>query len=158
MSAMKVFLVAAALMGFVSIGCRKFPYEDLMNAPQAVEIDGRTFTLDGAACRVFMPVNYDSTGSSLGVGIALTGSDTTKPFPFTLRADRVWVLKSQYEVWGAILRSPADTWPRYRILYQATGGPEWPTDIWVSVAARLRNADGRTWLLRDPEVYIGRAE
>jgi len=149
MSAMRTG-VLPCLLAIVTIGCHKIPYDDIMSAPQAVEIDGQTFTLDGGAWRNFMP----GANSSLAVGVTLTGSDTTRAFPSSVLVDRVWVIKSQYEVWGAILREPVDSWPKYSVRYHADGGPKWPTRIWVSVAVRVRSADGRTWLLRDPGVYI----
>ncbi|MBM3332921.1 hypothetical protein FJY68_13930 [candidate division WOR-3 bacterium] len=142
--------VLPCLLAVAAISCHKVPYDDMMSAPQTAEIDGQTFTLDGGAYRNFMP----GANSSLMVGVTLTGSDTARAFPSSVLADRVWVIKSQHEVWGAILREPVHRWPKYSVRYHADGGPKWSTRIWVSVAVRVRSADGRTWLLRDPEVWI----
>jgi hypothetical protein len=149
MSAMRSCILPC-LLAVAAIGCHKVPYDDIMSAPQAVEIDDQTFTLDGVASRNFMP----DANSSLMVNVTLTGSDTTRAFPSTLVADRLWVLKSEDEIWGVVLRNQSPPPDAYSIYYQASDGPKWPTRIWVSVAVRVRSADGRTWLLRDPEVYI----
>ena len=149
--------VLFCLLAIVAIGCHKVPYDDMMNAPQAVEIDDQTFTLDGGAGRDFFG-DPGGSGSPLVVIVTLTGSDTTKPMPSTPWADHVWVIRSPYEVWEATLRPPSDTTSKYRIYYSATGGPKWPTGISVGVAALFRSGDGRTWLLRDPEVRISHSE
>ncbi len=149
MSAMRTG-VLPCLLAIVAIGCHKIPYDDIMSAPQAVEIDGQTFTLEGGACRNFMP----GANSSLAVGVTLTGSDTTRVFPSSVLADRVWVIRSQGEIWEVVLSDPCPPPNAHSICYQAGDGPKWPAGIWISVAVRVRDADGRTWLLRDPEVYI----
>jgi hypothetical protein len=95
-------LAVSALLGctiaLVAVGCHKVPFEDLWDAPQQMEIDGRTFTLDGGALRNYFPGGPNTSGSPLMAIVTMTGSDTTMPFPSTLHADRVWVIRSPSEV------------------------------------------------------------
>jgi len=144
--------VLLCLLAILAVGCHEVPYEDLMDAPQWVEIDGVTFSLCALAEPDYIPGVYDPT--PLNVSFTLTGSDTTRPFPSTLRADRLWAIRSQDEIWEVVLSDPCPPPNAHSICYQAGGGPKWPAGIWISVAARVRSDDGRAWCLRDPEVHI----
>ncbi len=155
MSAMRIG-VLLSLLTVLTLGCHKVPYQDLMDAPQQVEIDDRAFTLDALAWSDYVPGVYEPT--ALNVSFTLTGNDTTRPFPSTLRADRLWAIRSQDEIWEVVLSDPCPPPNTHSICYLAGNGPKWPAGIWVSVAARVRSDDGRTWLLRDPEVYIPNPE
>jgi hypothetical protein len=157
MSAMRS-RVLPCLLAVAAIGCHKVPYEDLVNAPEQLEIEGETIIAEGPVWRSYMPVEYEVTGSDLCAGLFLISSDTTRPFPSDIWADRLWVIRSQSEVWGVILRQSEDWWPKYKLFYRVYGGPRWPVGTRVSVAARIRNSDGGTWLIRAPETEVGRVE
>jgi hypothetical protein len=158
MSAMRGRLVGMAVVGFMLVCCHKVPYEDLMNAPEQVEIESKTITAEGPVWRSYMPVEYEVTGSDLCAALSLVSSDTIHPFPSDVWAARLWVIKSSCEIWGVILRHSEKWWPKYVLFYRVTGGPRWPVGTHVSVAARIRNAEGSTWLIRAPETEVGRVE
>jgi len=155
MSMMRIGILPC-LLAVLTVGCHEVPYEDLMDAPRQLVIDGTTYIISAWAEPDYIVGVYGPT--PLNVGITVTSSDSSRAFPSTLRADRLWAIRSQDEIWEVVLLDREAHSQPYSIRYSAGDGPRWPADIWISVAARVRSDDGRTWYLRDPQVHIANPE
>lgn len=109
-------------------------------------------TLQTSLWRDFMPISPPD-GKPLGVVLQVTTEDTVE-VPAAVRADLVWVLNGG-ENWSAVPREErprSETSPVYELV--ARDGPKWGPGITVDVVIRLRDADGRTFLLRAPKQDI----
>ncbi len=162
---MKTRRVGAVLFAlvFLLVSCRdpvapSVPLQDLRSAPLAIEISGRSFTLETFVWRDFMPGMYPAgLGSLLNTVVFLTAVDG-QAFPADVDADRIWVLKGD-EVWEEVLSDgarPRDSVHIYQLERRADGGPRWDVGAEVEVVVRVTVAGGSPLLLRATKQIIGR--
>lgn len=125
---------------------------ELASAPTAVTVAGKSLRLETFLTRDFMPISPPD-GKPLGGVLRIRTADSSG-VPATVRADMVWVLNGS-ETWSAVPReerSRSETAPVYELI--ARDGPKWGPGITVDVVVRLRDAAGRSFLLRAPNQDI----
>lgn len=76
-----------------------------------------------------------------------------KAIPQELVADTVWLIKGK-DIWQSSLKEVPSRTPIFDAMVR--GGPPWPTGIKVDVVVRLRDKDGKSYLLRAPDQLINR--
>ena len=157
--------LAAILMMLLIVGCSggpiapDIPLGDLLNAPELITIEGREYSLDAAAGRDFMPGQWGSEGSPLRAAVCITAMDM-EPFPSNVNADWLWVVNGK-EFWAALTEDLEPDNPNvgeHQLGKRADGGPRWDTGIYVDVVIRVTYEERNTYLLRAPDVIIGRSE
>lgn len=124
---------------------------ELAAAPTTVTAAGKSLTLGTYLWRDFQPISPPD-GKPLAAVLHVTTGDGSD-VPATLRADMVWVLYGT-EIWTAVPeeRPRSETAPVYEAA--AHDGPKWGPGANVDVVVRLRDANGRTLLLRAPDQPI----
>ena len=133
-----------------------FSLDELLTAPVAIDIDGRTFTLETYVWRDFMPPS-EPAGSLLAVVVYLTAVDG-QPFPGKIDATRLWVVHGQ-EIWETTFveesrpRSPAR---QDQLEKSAAGGPRWDVGAEVDVVVRVTVSASVPRLLRATKQMIGK--
>jgi hypothetical protein len=132
--------------------------DDLTAAPEAIVVGGRAYTLETYLYRDFMPISPPD-GRPLTTVIWVTAEDR-KPFPAKLDADRIWVVNGG-EIWEAKLSagsSSGDPARQHQLEKVAQNGPKWGPGIYVDVVVRLRESNGKDYLLRASNQYIARTD
>ena len=151
-------------LSLLLVSCRNpvtpsVPLRDLRSAPLAVEINGRSFTLETFIWRDFMPGGQGPWGSLLMAVVYLTAVDG-QSFPADIDADRIWVLRGD-EVWEEVLSDgarPRDSVHIYQLERRADGGPRWDVGAEVDVVVRVTVAGGAPRLLRATKQIISRTD
>ncbi len=150
----KYLAVVAVSTLFVCNRFYDYPLDELLTAPEQIEINGREFVLETALWRDFMPgPQAPPDGSPLNV-IAYVVAIDSLSFPTSLDADLLWVIKDDADMWVTALESEMPT-HNYELKKSAQDGPKWGPDIYVDVAIRVVDQDGRTYLLRAADQLIG---
>jgi len=129
------------------------PTSKLSSAPTRIVADGQALTLTAFLSRDFMPISPPD-GKPLG-GVLRIQTDDRSPVPASVRADTSWVIYDT-EVWSTTVeqRARVETAPNYEVI--ARNGPKWGPDVTVDVVVRLRDSNGRVFLLRAPgQTIIG---
>jgi len=141
----------------ILISCTRYSADELLSAPEQIEIDGREFILDAYLRRDFFPP-YPPNGRPLDGIIYVIATDSLQ-FPLSLNADFAWVIKDN-DVWGTELED-FEMPPLYEyILKKRTieEGPKWGPYIYVDVVVRIEDEYDSTYLLRVSDVWIHRTE
>jgi hypothetical protein len=129
-----------------------FTVFELASAPTRVSVAGKSLTLATSLWRDFQPI-APADGRPL-VAVLQVKTDDRSDVPRSVQCDTVWVLNGA-ETWSAVPReecSRADTAPVYELV--ARNGPKWGPGISVDVVVRLRDAEGRPFLLRAAKQVI----
>ncbi|MDH4212156.1 MAG: hypothetical protein OEV79_11990 [candidate division WOR-3 bacterium] len=150
-----VFLTAGILLT-----CSRFPdYEidELLTAPEQVEIDNREFILETAIFRSFMPI-CPPDGDPMFARIWVVATDSL-PFPSSLDADFLWVINDAHDVWVTDFEEEYTTIDDFKLEKVAVDGPKWdtfPSPVLVDAIVQLKDGAGNTYLLRaaDQVVYV----
>jgi len=132
--------------------------DDLSSAPEEIVISGRAYTLETYLYRDFMPVSPPD-GRPLTAIIRVTAVDRN-PFPATLEADRIWVIYGG-DIWETKLPAGSgsgDPTRQHQLEKVAHDGPKWGPGIYVDVVVRLRESNGKDYLLRASNQYIARTD
>ena len=123
---------------------------DLLAAPIAVALSGKTMSLTASPNRDFMPPVPDS---SLTVVLTVKTSDGSL-VPSNVVIDAVWAVNGS-AVWTTWTLNPL---PRSALpptyVVSATNGPLWDVGATVTVIMRLNDSSGNTTLLRAPSQAI----
>ena len=118
--------------------------EELLSAPEEVNINGQDYTLSTYLWRDFMP---PSNGSDLMAVVTISEKNSME-IPPGLDATYSWVINGD-EVWSTSFsdesRPPTPTYQLERI---ARGGPEWDTGINVDVVVKIIDGSGEEYLLK----------
>lgn len=125
--------------------------DELRSAPTQVSVDGKALVLGAELWRDFMPVSPPD-GQPLVAVLQLRTQDGS-PAPAGVALRQVYVVFSD-QLWAAEPRREdpgSDRWV-------ARNGPKWAPGARVDVVVRLEGADGKAYLLRAPDVTIGRTE
>ena len=129
---------------------------ELRTAPVTVDVQGRSLSLEAHLWRDFMPV-APPDGQPLAAVLRVHASGGSPPAG--LEAMAVWILH-QDQIWMSealdVMPPDSPAPPYYEAV--ARGGPKWGPDVRVDVIVRLRDAIGRTYLLRAPDQLIQRTD
>lgn len=158
-------VVGTAITAFLSVlvalsgSCHRLsePLSELLAAPETIMVASRACTLATGLWRNFEPAEAPPDGWPLRAFAILCFWDTTARPP-GVTADRIWVIKSDSEIWEARLAlsdyesSPNELWS------EAKNGPKWGPGIYVDVVVRVRDSERRQYLLRAVHQRISRIE
>ena len=158
---MKRFMFIVLLLGW--LGCSdngvsvppEISISELLAAPDTITVEGRRLTLSTYMWRDFMPISPPD-GQPLLAILYITAADTAQ-LPSSISADAVWIVHNQ-EVWKSWLANDPSQQPRNRIAKMARDGPKWEPGIYVPVIVRVVNGQGKTFLLRADNQFIGRTD
>ena len=153
-SALALCLLAASCQNPVT---PSLPLDDLLAAPQAVEINGRQFKLETFVWRDLMPTS-DPNGFELNAAVYLTAIDG-QPFPDFIDSNRIWVINGE-NVWETTFRGelrPRDSEHLYQLEKVANGGPRWDVGAQVEVVVRVTRLMAAPCLLRATKQTIDAA-
>ena len=128
------------------IMCSRYDLDELLAAPEKIEIDSREYVLDAGLGR-------DGVGSLLYASTYIIAVDS-QPFPSSLDADSMYVI-NEGDVWAvALIDGEPPPEENYKIRKHAKDeGPEWGPDIYVDVVVRLVDPDS-FYLLKQSDVLI----
>jgi hypothetical protein len=150
------FCIILTLM--ILLACSRFPdYEidELLTAPEQVEIDNREFVLETALYRDFAPI-CPPDGNPMFAVIWVVATDSL-PFPSSLNADFLWVINEARDVWVTDFEEEYTTIDDYKLKKTALDGPKWdttPSPVLVDAIVRLKDSAGSTYLLRAADQVI----
>ena len=128
---------------------------ELLAAPDTITVEGRKLTLSTYMWRDFMPASPPDGHPLLAI-LYITAADTAQ-LQSSISADAVWIVHNQ-EVWKSWLANDPSQQPRNRIAKMARDGPKWGPGIYVPVIVRVVNGQGKTYLLRADDQFIGRTD
>lgn len=130
--------------------------DELLSAPETVIVDGHELALRTYMWRDFMPISPPG-GKPLTAIFWVFSADSSE-LPEGLEVDAAWVVKDD-EIWDAHLvgDEPPEQLP-YQLERIARDGPKWSPFIEVQAIVRLREANGKTHLLRASGQSIERTD
>ena len=145
------------LVGLTMLVSATVTLAQLQKAPTVLVVDGETVTLKSVMWRDFMP-----TMPPVKNGQPLTAVLSA---PSVVRIEEAWFIHGR-EVWKPVkleeqdlkdptLRNQPDS-PVFRVI--ARGGPKWGPEIRIDIVARVKDRNGRTYLIRAEKQGIGRAD
>lgn len=126
--------------------------DELVTAPEQVDVNSRALTLETYLWRDLMPGWPSYRGLIARMDVVAVDQ---QPFPSDVDADRAYVIHGDL-VWIARLKDepyPVPP-PDYRIERIARDGPEWGPDVTVDVVVRLRDGGGGSYFVRAPGQLI----
>ena len=140
------------------LACSRFPdysIDELLSTPEQIEINDREYILETSLWRDFFPgPQAPPDGSPLIAVIYVVVTDSL-PFPMSLDADFLWVIKDGVDVWVTELEDDEMPTENYKLKKNAEGGPKWGPDIYVEAVVRIVDEGGNTHLLRAAAQPIG---
>ena len=130
--------------------------EEIVSAPQLVEIASHEYVLETYLWRDFQPISPPD-GKPLIAKVRVTAVDE-EPFPNDLDADILYVVYGD-EVWVSEFSDerPFPGLPEYQLDKIARDGPKWGPGVTVDVVVRLVGG-GETRLLRVSDQMIERTD
>lgn len=139
----------------IAVSCSQYSIDELLSAPEKIEIDDREYILETNLFRNFFPVG-PPTGL---VGYIYFISLDSLQFPSSLDANHLWVING-CDIWDTDLIEriiPGDK--IYRMQKRINEeGPDWGPDIYVNVVVEVVNDENGSYLLRADSQYIGRLD
>lgn len=136
----------------------ELPLSVLETAPQTITIDGVNLSLSTFMWRDFMPI-APADGRPLVAIFRIKTPDSTA-VPQGLEAEAAWVVHGG-EIWATYF-ADTDTPPSeikpWQIYKVARDGPKLGPHVFVDAIVRLKDASGKSYLLRAPKQYISRTD
>ena len=118
--------------------------EELLSAPEEVNINDQNYTLSADLWRDFMP---PSEGSDLMAVVTVSEKNSIE-IPPGLNATYLWVINGD-EVWSTFFSNESrPPIPTYQLEKIARGGPKWDTGSNVDVVVYLTDGSGGEYLLK----------
>jgi len=158
-------LIIVILAVFVLIsGCEylkagtKVSIDELLSAPEEIEIANRRYVLEADLWRDFMPISPPD-GKPLISQIWVTATDLLE-FPQSIDADRIWVVNGR-DVWEAGFSDeerPQYLSRKHQLNKVARKGPKWGPGIKVDVVVRVIDGKNNTYLIRSSDRSIHRTD
>jgi len=131
--------------------------DELLSAPEEIEVDNFRYVLDVFLWRDFMPF-CPPNGRPLIASISVTATDSLE-LPKTIDADRIWIVNGS-NVWESGFSSEERT--RHssgnHLEKIARGGPKWQPGIKVEVVVRVIDGADNIYLLKASDQPINRTE
>jgi hypothetical protein len=145
-----IALVAVAALA-ITAGYSMFAkpsVDELLSAPEQIEIEERHYVLETSLGRDFMPgPNSPPDGGPLTASIRITATDQLE-FPSSITLNKLWVIKSSEEVWETGFTNETMTPPYdYQLERITRCGPKWDTNSHVDVVVELLH-EGNIYLLK----------
>ena len=140
---------------FLLVGCSHYSIDELLSSPEALEIDGREYTLKAALWRNFFP---PSPPTGLYGIVYIIASDSLQ-FLSSLDVHHLWVIMDN-DVWDTDLidqHIPADQ-PYILQAKTESEGPDWGPEIYVNAVVEISDGDDNLYLLRADSQLIGRLD
>ncbi len=130
--------------------------DELLSAPEQIEIENRQYILESYLSRDFMPISPPD-GKPLIALVTITAADSLE-FPSSINADKLWVIKNPEEIWETAFTNEKLT-PNYNYQLEkiARDGPKWGPNIQVDVVVRITH-EGNTYLLKASNQTIHRTD
>jgi hypothetical protein len=144
--------IGALLVCVLLLACTKFPdypIDDLLNAPETIEIDGREFVMETAIFRSFMP-SCPPDGHPMVAIIWVVAVDSQQ-FASSVDFDYLWVINEEHDIWLTDFEEDATRIEDYKLKKVARDGPKWdvePYPVLVDVVVRVKDGAGNDYLLR----------
>jgi len=135
------------------------PIDELLSAPEQIEIEGRKYVLETSLWRDFIPISPPD-GKPLIALIWVTATDSLE-FPSSIGADRLWVIKDEKEVWETEFSNeerPQEPYRKHQLEKIARNGPKWGPGIQVDVVVRVIDGENNTYLLKASNQWIHRTD
>lgn len=154
-------MILIALITCILIqGCKLFEssgpsIQDLLDAPEQIEIDGREYILETYLWRDFMPPTPPD-GQPLIALIWVTAIDSL-PFPSSIDANRLYIVNDEL-LWETLFSGearPQNPNREHQLEKIAREGPKWGPNIQVEVIVRVVDEENNTYLLRASDQWIG---
>jgi len=147
---------AVFLFGIVILCTTNELLDELLSAPEKIEIDGREFILETYLVRDFFPP-CPPGGRPLAAVITVIAIDSLQ-FPYSLDADYLWIIKDD-EVWGTELIDYEGSSSAYELKKLSKDeGPKWGPKIYVDAVVRVVDDEDNNYLLRAADQWIHRTE
>ncbi len=153
-----LLLLGIVLVAMQSAGCGSdvtgpsIPIEQLLAAPEAVEIDGHSYMLECFLWRDFMPVSPPD-GKPLVAHVIVSDVDSLD-IPETISLILLWVIKGD-EVWETSFSNESlPSTPPRQLPKIARNGPKWGPNIYVDVVVQIMNAGRQAFLLKAANQFI----
>jgi hypothetical protein len=149
---MKLFFVFILFI----LSCAKYSRDELLTAPEQVEINGREYILEPLVYRDYQPFS-GRDGPPLYAGIDVIAIDSL-PIPSKLDASHIWIINGD-EIWDTDLIDRYISYDREYIMQKKAegSGPHWDTGIYVDVVIEMIY-DGSAYLLRADSQVIARID
>ena len=158
---LKILAVLFACIVFSGCGLFEPPgpqsdIEELLSAPEKIDINGREYILETILWRDFMPI-CPPDGRPLIAIILITATDGL-PFPASVNADIIYVVNDLL-VWEAHLsEDPSPPCGEHQLKMGARNGPKWGPKIYVDVVVRIVVDENKSCYLRASDQWIGRTD
>ena len=140
---------------FLIISCSRYPIDELLSAPEKIEIDNREYILEASLSRNFFP---PMPPRGLNGSIFVIALDSLE-FPSSLDANHIWVINGD-DVWDTDLIErtiPIDE--IYKMKKRlADEGPDWGPEIYVTVVVEVVQGEEDSCLLRADSQYVFRLD
>lgn len=125
--------------------------DDILNAPQEIEINGEKYILETYLWRDFMPISPPD-GKPLQAIIIIENIDSNT-FLSTIDVNYMWVINESY-VWETELETQEADKPN-QLKKRADEGPKWEPGTLVEVVVRIIDeTTGQEYLLKAAEQTI----
>lgn len=156
----KRFITFALIICILTPGCKLFEssgpsIQDLLAAPEQIEIDGREYILETYLWRDFMPP-CPPDGQPLIALIWVTAIDSLA-FPSTIDANRLYIVNGEL-LWETEFSGedrPDNPNREHQLEKIAREGPLWGPNVQVEVIVRVIDGENKTYLLRASDQWIG---
>ena len=138
--------------------CNKFPdyaIDDLLTAPETIEIDGRAFFMETFIWRDFQPI-CPPDGNPMIAIIWVVAADLQQ-FPSSVDFDYLWVINEAHDVWVTAFEEDETKIEDYKLEKVARYGPKWdvePYPVLVDAIVRVKDGAGKEYLLRAADQII----
>ncbi len=141
----------------ILISCSQYPIDELLSAPEQIEIDSRKYILETGLYRDFQPI-CPLDGRPLWGLIWVVAVDSLS-FPSSLNADHVWIINNN-DVWDTDLVNREIPYGyEYKMKKRIKGdGPKWGPDIYVAVVVQIIDEEDNAYLLRASDQEIIRLD
>ncbi len=143
---------------FASGSDLSLPIQELLDAPEQIQIDNFDFMLETYLWRDFMPVSPPD-GHPL-IAVATVNEIDSLEIPDSFNIEMMWIIygKKAWEISNPERVYGYHVQP-YQIEVYANGGPKWGPRIHVTVVVQLVNGDDdEIYLLKTTNQYIGRTD
>lgn len=150
--------IGVLLVCVLSLTCTKFPdypIDDLLNAPETIEIDGREFFVETTIWRGFEPI-CPPEGNPMAAIIWVVAVDS-QHFPSSVDFDYLWVINEERAVWVTDFEEDETEIEDYALKKIARDGPKWdvePYPVLVDAVVRVKDGAGNDYLLRAADQII----
>jgi len=129
--------------------------DELLSAPEKVEIDGQHYTIETYLWRDFMPVSPPD-GKPLIALIRVTEIDS-QTIPETLDATKLWVINGD-DLWETGFSDEQRPYTEpFQLEKVARDGPKWGPGIYVTVVVKIEYGNS-TYLIKASDQLIERTD